>query len=122
MSRKAMPKNHELQERIGLLEMKINELSKNGSFVVPITTLAPDPFDLLKEIKVIVQPSGDEFVASFFDANVNASGCNETDAMDSLKELLVSRFDYLDSLPPGKLGAGPTRQLAVLRCFIRRRS
>lgn len=111
-----------LQERIGLLEKKVNELSRDGSFVVPITTLAPEPFDLLKEIKVVVHPSGDEFVASFFDANVNATGCNETEALDTLKEILVSRFDYLESLPPEKLGPGPAKQLAVLRCFIRRRS
>ncbi len=113
---------HRLQERIGLLEKKVNELSKDGSFVVPITTFAPEPFDLLKEIKVVVQASNDEFVASFFDANVNASGCNETDAVDSLKEMLVSRFEYLESLSPEKLGPGPAKQLAVLRCFIRRLS
>jgi hypothetical protein len=119
-----MPKNHDdaLQQRIVLLEQKVHELSKDGSFVVPITTLTPKPFDLLKEIKVVLQPSGDEFVASFFDANVNASGCNETDAVDNLKEMLVSRFDYLESLPRKKIGPGPAKQLAVLRCFIRRRS
>ena len=110
----------DVQDRIGLLEQKIGELSKGGAFVVPITTLAPEPYDLIKEIKVVLQPSDDEYVASFFDANVNASGGSEADALDSLKEMLISRFDYLENLPPEKLGPGPAKQLAVLRCFIRR--
>ncbi len=100
----------------------MNELSKSGSFIVPISTLAPEPYDLLKEIRVVVQPSDEEFLASFFDANVNASGCNETEAVDCLKDMLIRRFEYLESLPSVKLGAGPSKQLAVLRFFIRRRS
>ena len=111
-----------LQERINLLESKVNELSKPGSFLVPITTLAPEPYDLLKEIKVVVQSSDEEFLASFFDANVNASGCNETEAVENLKDMLLRRLEYLESLPSEKLGVGPSQQLAVLRCFIRRRS
>ncbi len=110
----------DVQDRIGLLEQKIGELSKAGAFIVPITTLAPEPYDLIKEINVVLQPSDDEYVASFFDANVNATGCSEADALDSLKEMLISRFEYLESLPPEKLGPGPAKQLAVLRCFIRR--
>jgi hypothetical protein len=111
-----------LQERLRLLEAKVNELSKPGSFLVKITTLAPEPYDLVKEISVVVQPSGGEFLASFFDANVNASGCNEREAVETLKDMLMRRFDYLMGLPAEKLGAGPSKQLAVLRCFIRRRS
>jgi len=105
-----------------LLETKVNELTKPGAFVVPIATLAPEPYELLKEMKIVVQATGDEFVASFFDANINASGCNETDAVDSFKDVLLRRFEFLESLPSEKLGPGPAKQLAVLRCFIRRHS
>lgn len=109
----------DMQRRLSQLEGQVRELSKRGSFIVPITTLTPEPYELLKEIKVVVQPSDDEFVASFFDANVNASGCNEIQAVDNLRELLVSRFSYLDTLPKEKLGPGPAKQIAVLRTFIR---
>src|SRR5947209_4931943 len=98
-----------LQERLSLLEAKVNGLSKAGSFIVPITTLAPAPFDVLNEIKVVVQCTDEDFLASFFDANVNASGCNEVDAVENLKDILISRFEYLDSLPPAKLGPGPAK-------------
>ena len=109
-----------MDRRLAQLEVQVRELSKAGSFIVPITTLAPEPYELLKEIKVVVQKSDDEFVASFFDANVNASGCNETQAVDNLKELLVSRFSYLDTLPKAKLGPAPAKQIAILRTFIKR--
>lgn len=100
---------------------RVSELSKSVSIIVPITTFAPEPFELLKEIKVVVRPCGDEFLASFFDANVNTTGCNETDAVNSLKEMLLRRFDYLDHMPMAKLGPAMVKQIAVLRTFIRRR-
>jgi hypothetical protein len=47
------------------------------SIIVPIVTFAPEPFDIIKEIPVVVQPTDDEFSATFFDANINTQGCNE---------------------------------------------
>ena len=93
----------ELKARVDTLERKLAELPKS-SIIVPISTFAPEPFDLLKEIKVVVRSCDDEFLATFFDANVNASGCNETDAVNSLKEMLLRRFDYLDRMPTEKIG------------------
>jgi hypothetical protein len=112
----------ELTTRLRSLETAVTELSKSGSIIVPISTFDPEPFDLLKEIKVVVRPRDDEFVATFFDANVNASGCNETDAVDNLKGALIRRFDHLDKMPPEKLGPAMAKQIAVLRTLIRRRS
>jgi hypothetical protein len=53
---------------------------------------------------------------------MNTTGCNETDAVDSLKEMLLRRFDYLDHMPMEKLGPAMIKQIAVLRTFIRRRA
>jgi hypothetical protein len=92
-----------------------------GSITVPIQTFAPEPFDLLKEIKAVVEESDNEYIASFYDANVSAGGCNPQESLDNLKENLLSRFDYLEKLPLKQLGPGPRKQLAVLREFIRRR-
>jgi hypothetical protein len=110
-----------IAEQVQQLEAKVADLLDREAFIVPITTFDPEPFDLLKEIKAVVQRSGDDYMASFFDANVNVSGVNEVDAIENLKDMLLSRFDYLDQLPPEKLGPGPARQIAVLRTFIRRR-
>lgn len=93
----------------------------NGCFIVPITSLAPEPFDVLKDIKAVIQPSGDEFMATFFDANINTAGCNEQEAIDNLKDLLVSRFQFLSEQPSEQLAPPLAKQIAVLREFIRRK-
>ena len=109
-----------IEGQLRSLAAKIEDLPKQ--LRVPITSLAPEAFELLKPIEVVIQCVDEEdYVASFFDANVNASGCNPNNAFANLVETIVSRFDTLDKLPPEKLGKGPKRQIAVLREFIRRR-
>ncbi len=119
-SKRQLARIGDLTRRLRALETRVSELSEGGAMIVPITTLAPEPYDLLREIKVVVQPASDEFLATFFDANVNATGCNETEAVDNLKEILTSRFEYLDRLAPTLLGPAPSRQIAILRTFMRR--
>jgi hypothetical protein len=111
----------ELNARVDALERQLSDGS-NRSIIVPIQTVEPEPFDLIREIKVVVRPSDEEFVASFFDANVNASGCTFADAVSNLKAMLLRRFDYLDKMPIAKLGPALIKQIAVLRTIIRRRS
>jgi hypothetical protein len=115
--------------RIEELAGEMNSLKTNrrrpdhpGSVIVPITTLEPEPFDLLQTIYVVVQPSDDEYLCSFFDANVNASGCTETDAVGHLKEVMLDLFEHLSVQPAKRLGPGPAKQLAVLKAFIRKRA
>ena len=92
------------------------------SLIVPIQSFTPEPFVVLKEIRAVIEESDGEYIASFYDANVSAGGSNKQEAVDNLKENLLSRFDYLDGLPTEKkLGLGIARQLAVLREFIGRR-
>lgn len=119
---KALSQLSKLTARVDTLEAKLADIATGGSIIVPITTLVPAPFDLLQEIKAVVRPCGEDFVASFFDANVNASGCTVADAVCNLKEMLATRFDILDKKPIEKLGSAMVRQIAVLRSFIRRRA
>lgn len=111
-----------LETRVLELERRFSLVGHGHSLVVAITTFAPEPYEVLKDIRAVVQPSDDEFVATFFDANVSAGGCNDVEAVDNLKDLLISRFEFLDTYPPEKLGPGPAKQIAVLREFIRRRT
>ncbi len=106
-----------LMARIAALEERVSD----SSLLVPIQTFEPEPFELIKAITVVIQPVDDEFSASFFDANVNAAGSNECEAVDNLKETLLSRFDYLDSQPAEVLGPALLKQLAALRAFVRRK-
>ena len=89
------------------------------SKIVRLQTFAPEPYDMIKEMNVTLEQDGEDFRASFVDANVNFSGCSEKEAVEGLKELLLSRFDFLSKTLPEKLGPGPTKQIAVLREFIR---
>ena len=61
-------------------------------------------------------------IASFFDANIHASGDTEEEAFRNLKSLILDTFDSLSAEPAHRLGPEPTRQLAVLRQFVRKKS
>jgi hypothetical protein len=117
---RAQPQRVSLEGRLSSLAAKVEEASKQ--LRVPITTLASESLELIKPIEVVIRfVDLEDYVASFFDANVNASGCNPNNAFLNLVETITARFDTLDRLPTKKLGKGPQRQLAVLREFIRRR-
>jgi predicted RNase H-like HicB family nuclease len=86
---------------------------------VPIQSLAPEPVELLKPIQTLLQQSGEDYVATFLDANINASGETQEEAITNLKDVIVGSFDALEA-SSDKLGPGPSRQLAVLRQFLNR--
>ena len=108
-----------LSARFRALENKVSEVQSRACITVPIQSVAPEPFDLVHAIHVVVQQSGEDFSATFFDANINASGETQEEAVTNLKDLLVATFEALESMPE-KLGPGPKRQLAVLKQFLRR--
>ena len=89
-----------------------------GIIAVPITTFAPEPYELRRPPLVIVQHGDEGFTASFFDANIHASGDTEEEAFRNLKSLLLDVFDSLRAESPENLGPEPKRQLAVLEEFI----
>ena len=91
------------------------------SVVVPITTFEPDPFDLLHNIPVVVQPTDDGYLATFFDANIGMTGDTKEESVANLRLLLVDVFDELER-EEGQLGPQLVRQLAVLRSFMKRRA
>lgn len=92
-----------------------------ASVVVPITTLDPEPFDLLRSIPVVVQPSDDGFQATLFDANIGIVGDTKEEAVANLRVLLVNVFEQLER-EEARLGPQMVRQLAVLRSFMKKRT
>lgn len=106
--------------RLDRLEQAVRALAERiDPVTLQISTFAPEPYEVLRPIPVLIRPEGDEFVASFVEANVNASGETQQEAFESLKALVLDVFDSLRSHPAGKLGPEPARRLAVLRDFIR---
>ena len=97
-------------------------LGRGVQAVVPITTLAPEPYEILRDIPAVVEPAGDGFVATFFDGNISTSGDTEVEAVSNLRSLILDIFEYLDGEPADSLGPEPARQLAVLRVFLKRAS
>ena len=88
--------------------------------VVPVVTFAPEPFELLRDLPVVVQPVEEYFTATFFDANISTSGETQEEAVANLKELILDIFESLEAEPEERLGPEPARQKAVLARLIRR--
>jgi predicted RNase H-like HicB family nuclease len=108
-----------LNARVKCLENALEDVRSRAAVVVPIQSLAPEPFELLKPIHALVQQSEEDFVASFLDANINASGETQEESLTNLKDLIVGSFEALQTVV-GKLGPGPSKQLAVLMQFLKR--
>lgn len=109
-----------LEKGVLSLERRVAELERSAPVCVPIETLAPEPYEVIKPFHAVVQAQGEEYVASFFDANLNASGATQEDAVLNLKDVIVAVFETLTGHEPDQLGPGPARQLEVLKEFVRR--
>ena len=113
----------QLETQISLLRTELSELRQeitplSAGLRVPVHSLAPEPFEILSPIEVIIRPAGDGFIATFFDANVNASGDTETEAFENVKDMIVATFSEFTTIGIDRLGPEPARQFAVLKKFI----
>jgi hypothetical protein len=86
------------------------------SCIMQIHTFAPEPYRVKRAIPITVREHDGEFLASFVDANVNASGETATEAFEGVKVLTLDMFDHLSK--QAKLGPKLAKTLAVLREFI----
>ena len=71
-----------------------------------------------KPIPVTVSRDGDEFVATFFDANISTGGDTEQAAIANLQDLIADFYDDLAATPDDKLGPSLQRQKLVLVEFL----
>jgi hypothetical protein len=107
-----------LESRVEELEQQIASLNSPPPFVVPVATLAHETLKLRRDIPVLIRPTGEDFIASFVDAHLHATGDTVPEAIDNLKDILVTTFAKLKLLPAKVLGPVPARQLAVLKEFV----
>ena len=82
-----------------------------------ISSLQPEPYKLLQAIPVVIQPQEQEWIASFYDANLYASGETEQEAFDNLRSLILDVYESL-AAEKDELGPEPARQIAILKSFI----
>ena len=85
-----------------------------------IKELDDSNYEVVKPIPVTLQPDGEEFQASFFDANVHTAGATDQEALDNLRSLILDTFDTLVDLAESELAPAAQRQRAVLRRYVRR--
>lgn len=108
--------------RLAQLERRIQNLENTAcgnSKTVPINTFAPEPYEILGRIEVVIEPMGEEFMATFFDANISAAGQTEQEAFNYLKLAILDTFDSLSEATADELGPEPLRQRALLNHLIR---
>lgn len=122
---KQMPKMFEAQERTLAFATRLSTSLESiqrpyPSVLAPIETFAPEPYFVKRPIQAVLQPAEEGCTASFYDANIHASGDNEDEAVENLKSLILDIFDNLCNETPENLGPQPKRQLAVLHEFITR--
>lgn len=107
-----------------LLETVLKRLDQLGSpaqnMWVPIESLAPEPYEVLRPLTAVVTPSADGFESSFFDANIHAYGDTEEEAVANLKSSILDAYDRLSELDESDLGPGPTKQKRIIETHIRK--
>ena len=110
-----------LRRDVSGLARQVNALKEHTvSTAATINTLATFALTVKKPIPIIIQGSGEDFIASFLDANISATGDTTQEAFHNLCDILSAKFSLFESLPSNKLGKEPARQLAVMREFIGR--
>lgn len=115
--------NQRVQHLETLLASVLQQISRfKRSLWVPIDSFAPEPYEVLVPLTVVVAPYEDEFEASFFEGNLHATGDTEEEAIQSLKGILLDAFDRLLELSDEQLGPAPLSQKRTLMRHIRRRS
>jgi hypothetical protein len=109
-----------LTSEVEALKGEIQQLRKARTFVLPLTSLAPQPFQMTLQIPVTIEGDGEDFTATFMEANLSASGETEADAIANFKDTLVSSYKILEEMNPNKLGPLPSRQWAILKSVVKR--
>jgi len=107
-----------LQREVVLLKQRCSRLEELSPILVPIQSLAPEPYEIIKPFHVVLRVQEDEYIATFFDANISASGDTQTEAIFNLKDIVVGTFEILSETSSNELGPGPAQQKKVLQEFI----
>jgi len=99
-------------------EVKIAVAEMRAQKEVSLSSVAPEPYSVIKPIPVHLQPHEGGVIATFFDANISAAGETDQEAFSNLRSLILDTLDSLELEPSMGLGPEPFRQLAVLKEFI----
>lgn len=119
-----LPLVKKFTDRISKLETEFRKFKKEQSQSkspvlkeVKVLNLGDDRIRLTREIPIHLEVSSDEVIASFIDAEVTGFGETESEALDHLKENIVSLyFDLIED--ENNLGPLPKKWLMALKDII----
>ena len=97
---------------------RLKESSRLWAMPIRLSSLGISGYTVQKPIPVTVRPDGDEFIATFFDANISTGGDTEQEAAANLQSLIADFYDDLVVTPNEKLGPSLRRQKLVLVEFL----
>ncbi len=87
---------------------------------IEISSLGSEKLELTKNITVLLEVYEDEVIAKFIDAEVTGFGETDSEALDSLKNNIISLyFELIED--EDSLGPLPKKWLTVLREIIRQK-
>ncbi|MBM4017012.1 MAG: hypothetical protein FJ288_01580 [Planctomycetes bacterium] len=107
-----------IQSELVMLKEKVASLEQHRPLVVPLETLAPEPYCLVAPISVVVRAEQDEYVASWYEASLAASGCTPEEAVANLKDIIVAVYESLRNHGEERMGPAPLRQYRLLTKYI----
>ena len=110
----------DLATRLEAVEARVPQPTVQSTVIVPVETFAPEPYRLLRPFHVVVQPYHDEYVATYFDANIGATGDTQEEAVANLKDVILSLYEHLRALSDAQLGPEPRRQRRILQSLIKK--
>jgi hypothetical protein len=93
-------------------------LTEKRAFVTFVQSLGVEGLRVVQSIPVTVRPDGNEFVASFFDANISTAGETPQEAIDNLQSLIADVYELHEAARDDGLGPKMKKQRAVLREFV----
>ncbi|MCX7048434.1 MAG: hypothetical protein NTX50_23480 [Candidatus Sumerlaeota bacterium] len=111
-----------LQKEIVQLQSRCESLENREPIHVLVQSLSPESLTLTKPFYIVVRCSDDQYIATFFDANLSASGDTPSEAVSNLKDFISSSFELLSGMNEHELGPEPRKQKKVLQEFIQEKS
>lgn len=114
----ALRKQHQkLSRRVNELEKLIDQRSPASTFT-QVSSLGMPGYTVQKPIPVTICQDGEEFTATFFDANISTGGDTGQEAVANLQNLIADFYDELVATPDGQLGPSLQRQKLILLEFV----
>src|SRR5437016_7856262 len=81
-----------IEKRVARLTSAVQDLQEGRTITVPVESFEGEDVTLRKPFSIVISPDEEEFTATWFDANIGATGENPVEALGVLKQFIAARF------------------------------